>query len=258
MSLELLSAPQTINWPSPSPTGPSQLDRAIRDEVERELESTGGQEMTIHDDGRDAATAKRWTDALASLALLRSGESPLISYSTAFATLEEVPRFADYQRGNFGERSFCIGATNPHLLPSWLDHLDFAPDVAPESLNRTVGIPLVVNSTGFVSKNVDHRAVLRTVAITALGRSAFDRVWRADLVERDERPQVNPAMPRLAAALREGRINGQGLPRPGARRLRYVEDDPDTATEEEQIGFGRAGDPPAEMHRRSRRQAPRS
>jgi hypothetical protein len=251
MSPELLDAPQTISWPSPSPTGPSQIGRAIRDEVERELKTAAGQAQLVRDDAGVASTAERWTDALASLALLRSGKGPLISYSTASATLEEVPRFADYQRENFGERSFCLRSTNPSLRQSWLRHLHFAHGVAPESLSKTLGLP-VMASTGYFSQILDRDALLSAVTITA-GRSGFSQQWGADPVERSERPQSNPAMPRLAAALREGRLDGQGLPRAGMRKLRYVDEVDHPTTEADQIGFGRTGVPPADMHRRSRR-----
>jgi hypothetical protein len=60
---------------------------------------------------------------------------------------------------------------------------------------------------------------------------------------RNERPQSNPAMPRLAAALREGLLDGQGLPRAGMRKLRYVDEVDHPTTEADQIGFGRTATP---------------
>lgn len=57
--------------------------------------------------------------------------------------------------------------------------------------------------------------------------------------------------PLLRAALDAGRIEGAGLPAPGRRALRIVEED-DVALVDEQVRFGTAGRPPADHARRRR------
>lgn len=55
--------------------------------------------------------------------------------------------------------------------------------------------------------------------------------------------------PRLRRALAEGRITGANRPDPASRMLRTFESDPEPG-EAGQVGFGRAGDPPADHQRR--------
>lgn len=57
--------------------------------------------------------------------------------------------------------------------------------------------------------------------------------------------------PLLTRAIRSGRITGRGLPKPGSRTLRLVEDY--ALTEAEQISFGATGAAPPDHVRRPRR-----
>jgi hypothetical protein len=252
MSPELLGDSQTISWPSASPTGASELGRAICDELERELENATEPATAIRTDGRGTDVVARWTDALEFLALLRSSESRVISHSPAPGTLEKFPWLTENHRADQGEQSTSEEATNPYQYSSLMDHLNFNPYLTFGNLSKTVGIPIIVRGAGYGSTNVDRGAPLTATVITAFEHFAPGRAWGSDPVENDQRPPISAAMPRLAGALRGGLINGQGLPRPGARRLRYVDDVPDESSEAEQIGFGRAGDPPADMYRRTR------
>jgi hypothetical protein len=64
--------------------------------------------------------------------------------------------------------------------------------------------------------------------------------------------QPPAAYPQLKRAIAEGRITGRGLPKPGLRSLRVVSE-PEAHDEDFQVAFGRAGDPPSDFVRRSRR-----
>jgi hypothetical protein len=62
-------------------------------------------------------------------------------------------------------------------------------------------------------------------------------------------PEAPERYPLLRAALDAGRVVGAGLPTPGRRPLRIVEED-DTVPVDEQVRFGMAGMPPADHMRR--------
>jgi hypothetical protein len=268
----------TIRWPSSSPTDFSaDVERFLAQVLGSPVAESADADKTqaAENSTVDASTTEQLAEAyvteLAAQALMNNAshvslnsawEQNLISGTDVWNnwTLVDIPSAGplnDIQRWKSASSYRPIEVADDAATSWQLASIPVADD-------QPIHIENTFNRVEYLT-NVSEPQFVRVVESTALRgpvslmlttggatlRIALEGIDGLTLEEGDE-TSVDP-FPLFAAAMREGRVIGRGMPSPGERKLRYFEADPDPADEAEQIGFGRSGAWPADAPRRPHR-----
>ena len=261
MSPDLLDRERaTIKWPASSPT---EVDTSkLRVFLSNGSRGTSPAGLDQEDAGADGKIAGLLTILVGNPAYPSLWEQDVAPWS------EPITWF-----GNYAAPTSAFGSQSRHVLsnayaPFPIDQIEMEPNVVgeagPDRQDRT-SMLMRLGLSDYIEK-----ALVSRISPKITGASGTISAPSIGLIVRGVRTGASlddllltesdaaaagpspPQFPRLAAAVHEGRVVGVGLPSPGVRSLRLIEADPDPATEDEQIGFGRSGRRPDDAPRRPR------